>query len=380
MKIAKQTALFFGVIVILWAGLLPGLASEQYTFKWFAPWYTVLVDDTQGAYITKNNYLYYLDYEDLTTILVCSKLECLHDKEKNVFDCDAYVEHASIGILDERLYFQGTYFSNFQYEEAIFSCEKDGRNHQLQGLVDQLEEGVVYSDHGIKNGYYFFETERYFNELNEEVEFVEDSTLGVKNTMFCLDLRKNNSKSNKIETWDSSREHIRLEQVFENQLYYTHTGQEGSSSFWKYDLQTCEKEKMMDMEKNYNYIIVDGEVYMLSIEEGIFYYDGETQLLKTLFAFTKDEDKGRTYTDGDFFYIVSKIYEGTPSAKEMIVLNMDGRVENRISMPDEMVLIGCSKEYIFLEDTAQELYVVRKADFSSPNPEFVFIEFDVRGW
>ena len=298
--------------------------------------------------------------------MLCSRLDCSHASQ----DCDAYCGEATcIGLFQDHLYFITTLFQNGIYSQGVFQTEKDGSQHRVFMDLGDFSGGA-WEEHGFRNGYYFY--------IMEDVVLPEENpdttSFEMVRSLYMVDLRKTADPPFLMETWNSKETAITLIQVVENTLYYITGFLDGEKTLWCYNLDTHEKQRILDYNEVYNFFVQDNRIYLLSREQGIMVYDTQSQTKETVFSFGNDADRGFIQSDGQYFYVFQKSIREEESGKEALIIDCDGNIVNRLRLPEPMKICFVTEDYLFLRSAKSydfPKYAIQKQDIASPDVQLI---------
>jgi hypothetical protein len=369
----KKKYLLYLLLVLIF--LIPFSSCAQTlsnSSQWWSTSITPFANDESGYYVSFEVYLYFIDKESLEPIILCSRLDCLHTNESNPAYCDAYCEGSSIGFFQDHLYFVMSSFKNGVYSDAIFQAQKDGSQHQEFINLGDFS-GSIFEEHGFINGYYLY--------ILKNVVLPEDTpdttTFEMTESLYMINLRKSADPPVLIETWNSTEKGIALVQVVDDALFYMTGSLEGEKTFWRYNLVSYEKQRIMDYTEVYNFSVLNDRLYLLSSNHGIEAYNAQSQSKETIFSFTNDDDRGFIKSDGQYFYVFQKSNRDGESSKEALVIDNSGNIVNRLRLPEPMLLAYVTKEYLFLRSADSydfPKYAIRREDIPSPDVQLIPIK------
>lgn len=114
------------------------IEEEYYDFqKGFASaWSQGIIATPKGYYFIIGNYLYYMNQELSKGTLLCSKAECLHQKEQieHVIDCDGFFGgglRTSIGYYKNHLYISTEDITKRERNDIIYKVSLDGTEREI---------------------------------------------------------------------------------------------------------------------------------------------------------------------------------------------------------------------------------------------------------
>lgn len=93
-----------------------------------------IVKTQDGYYFLLGNYIYYMDKEFSKGTILCSKPECLHEKEQidYIINCDGFFSSpTSIGYYDGYLYVSAEDFTSQERNTVIYKVSLDGVNRKI---------------------------------------------------------------------------------------------------------------------------------------------------------------------------------------------------------------------------------------------------------
>lgn len=362
------------MVWLIWAAGTVYAQAAPDSFRWWYSNYTSMADAGEWYYVMAGEYLYFVDKVSLEPILLCSRLDCLHQDEENPQDCDAFCSYGgSIGFFEDHLYFVDNLITNNFYSgsDAIYQTEPDGTMHQV--FID-LGDRTDYSrgDYGFFNGYYFYTLEDIVSDENNpdaiDFEMVE--------SLYMLDLRRPDMPPVLIATWKTSKDMIIPRQLVGDNLYYLQVSTDGIRAIWRYDLRSNDKQCVLTYSEDYDFYLKDDAVYLLSPQDGILSVDPQSHERKSLFTFQSDADKGFIKSDGQYFYVSEKLDRSGDSGKETLVIDFAGQIVNRIPFPETVVIEFVTDAYLFFTSPGNLIsqYVIPKADLLTPGIQPMFVK------
>lgn len=140
MKKNRYICLFFLMIVCILLGngckKNRKIDKKYYDFqKGFANYRPQeIVETPKGYYFLVENYIYYMDKELSKETILCSKPECLHEKEQmdHVIECEGFfASPTSIGYYDGYLYIAARNISYQERHTSIYKMSLDGTKREV---------------------------------------------------------------------------------------------------------------------------------------------------------------------------------------------------------------------------------------------------------
>lgn len=147
--IRKQAAMVLGVLCL--GGMQTAAVSaqenshEDWNQNYITYSYNLFVTEAEnGYYFMAENYLYYMDFDMETPVLLCSKVNCTHDGE----ECNAYLYQESISQI---IYYEGAVYA-FEtitgLTEELVKISADGETREVLLEVDNRDVNNVLIHRG----------------------------------------------------------------------------------------------------------------------------------------------------------------------------------------------------------------------------------------
>jgi len=229
---------FLSVLLILLAFYFPCNADKVDNHLVLIKTFFANDQHASGAYACWNDYLFYLDYTSFSATLLCSRLDCLHQNESNLEDCDGYTGSLSIGLAEDRLYYRHGVFDNGRFFDAVMSKSLDGTGTRRFVDMENTEDCLSF-DFGFFGGYYFYGVQRLITQDTADSSTSHGKMPGTNdvsavNELFYVNLRNPLKKPAMIDSWDEAETLLFLYQVMDDKLYYAMVAG-GDQIIWVYD-------------------------------------------------------------------------------------------------------------------------------------------------
>ncbi len=344
-------------------------------------------------YYLYNHFLYFIDNETFTVNPICSKSDCLHDKETitdKISKCNAFISNygpEKIRYYDGSLYYISADVDLEKYSEAL---KKYNIATQSVDTVLTFKKGI--GDWTIHRGYLYYSN---FKTTNEE-DSIEDDEIINNEYLYRIALGKSENDSEPL--FDFEKVGLSVLDTFNMHAY---------GNYVYYDAVTAPKGTSIDelddeeviFGKRYAYNILNGEQVCLNdvIGENIIPYysfyknkivygidcnictcdlDGENS--KVLFTYDKKLRQYTKFSDGKYFYFENTDHIADDDYKSTyLVYNFKGEKINTVNMPfyisytapsDNNYIIFSSDQFgaeLFEPSGNAQLYVIDKSKINS---------------
>lgn len=327
-----------------------GLTVNAESFYWWHFGSTKLAEAEEGYYVMVGNYLYYVDEQTFAPTLLCVRPDCLHNNEENAYDCDAYYSYmGSIGFFEGDLYVQDAVLENGRRSSAsaLYKVHADGTGRRAYMDLYSAEE-LLRGDVALVINHCFYTMSKPIEGENDAEESIKEESF-----LYARDLKNPKADPILIDTWRNTEEYFFMVQLLDDVLYYMRWSLEGKNSIWRYDLKSREKNLVLEDAKAGHFCVKNGYLYLLSGEDGIIRTDMQGNDRKQIFRFSSEEDRGFIVGDESYFYVYFKKDQDAQSAKEVLVINDDGEIVNRIPFPEPAALcLSMKKHLLFFREDA----------------------------
>ncbi len=353
---------------------------------------TPLQKGQDGYYYLYNHFLYFIDNETFSVNPICSKSDCLHDKETitdKISKCNAFISNygpEKILYYDGSLYYISADVDLDKYSEAL---KKYNIATQSVDTVLTFKKGI--GDWTIHRGYLYYSN---FMSLNDEDSIESDEII---NNEYLYRIALGKSENDAEPLFDFEKGGLSVLQTSNMHAY---------GNYVYYDAITAPKGTSIDdldddeatFGKRYAYNILNGEQVCLNdvIGENIIPYysfyknkivygsyepkdfniyicdlNGENS--KKLFTYDKKLRQYSKFSDGKYFYFENTDHIADDNYKSTyLVYNFKGEKINTVNMPFDMsyttqtdnnYIIRSSDPFGTVEN--DQLYVIDKSKINS---------------
>ena len=328
-----------------------GLCESSLPKQWTGCMCMPAVRTDEGFYMIVDDFLYYYDPDTFTPMLLCSKINCLHQHGEFPDSCDAYVSISySLSAFDGHLYYEDF---NSEGQWMFARMNMDGTGHE-KWMDFPMSEDKSHVPFGFQGTYYFY-TDIYTS-ASDQLD------METKNMFSVLDISDPSNQPFLIQEWEGMDKTVFPLQVSDEKLFYLFGSMDGEKYLYAYDLKAHQKELLYTAKEAASYFCSGNSIWMLQADTGVTRIDPKTNQAQVLVAQEKTGEQLTEY-NCDGRYIYETVQEDSLAACSITVRDMEGKKLCQASVPsasylysisDDLLLFG-SDEYRFLPTAAVSL-------------------------
>ena len=318
---------------------IPGQDMQYFsTSEWYKT--AVIQEYDGGCYVHHDGFVYRYDRETGTIEALCSKPNCLHDRETDTNkrrDCNAYLDnitqHGEASLMLYRDHVYALYGSNdatqeIHYPGSVIRIACDGSNKDTLLKADDPELGMIH------RGYLYYVSQNYRAD--------EASGVAQETAFYRVNVESRNPKPEMIYKAQKEVNGLGFLRGYGNHIYFTvhYKDEEGYPSLYVYDLKTREVKELQESmsgrptwykEKIYMRPFEYGEDYRFETPLYRLSWDGsgkETVMEKLAQGY-------ETYSDGKYLYLDNQgLYEFYGDKRQVMVYDENMKMVDEYTYPD----------------------------------------------
>lgn len=349
-----------------------------------------MIKTPQGYYAFKGNFLYFITPDLKKNTIVCSKPECIHNKnisdDYNYYDyadCDAFFPNSQIG-----------YYDGFLYIVALdFQRDMSNGYNVYKVSMDGTEKTVFYEAEQQINGFCIYKENMY---VAETVYAVSENTSEKKIMVKKISMEDSTQVETLFETKDYPDSLFNRLECYGDYCYFYLLYAVGSSNirYYKININTGKTDIVYDTQSEVAYLymndygtLIEDEKNLPDNEEGLVDWESRYYYIKP------GKDKAKEITEKDFpalenmkvlrnmddkyiYFSTKHSFNSVPSGEELKIYVYTYEGELAAEIPIEhlrnalfFVLPG-TDEYLFIQEMTTSgpgliynFYYVDKSEF-----------------
>lgn len=338
---------------------------------------TTIAASEDGYYVSMGCFLYYMDKQTKTPVILCNKPNCRHENEtdpEKVYNCNAYV-HSQL---------PGAYLA--WYRENLYTVS----NYNPATGNDKPELIKISPDGSKRDTVYTFDGEPSFMTLHRGTLYFNAQRYGTDGSsdyqLVALPL-SNPKKAEVIYQGDLEDGYVSDIQCFGTHLYFEEFGMGDDSIQLKimhYNLLTKETKRIFtddDHTLPSNPIITNKRLYYALTDKSTIDMYNTSPITETFYTASLDgssnstaftlQESGEKFTDGKYIYV---IFDDYPKNRRLLrILNEEGKRIDEIDvsfLPVGQTLCGGdSSSFLIKYKDSDSFYLkyINKEDFGKGN-------------